>query len=546
MGYLVIARKWRPKQFEDVVGQQGLTRTLQNAIRQGRISHAYLFTGTRGVGKTSTARILAKGLNCMHEAAPTAHPCDACVSCQEITQGNSVDVLEIDAASNRGIGEIRELRENVRYTPSRDRYKIFIIDEVHMLTSEAFNALLKTLEEPPGHVIFILATTELYKIPQTIVSRCQQFDFRIIPFVDIHERLRKVVAAEGVDVSDQALQYVVKASGGSMRDAESALQKIISYGGGDISDEDIAALLGVVKQESLNTLMRAVVEADFPEIIRVVNDLYDKGHDLQSFIRACIEYVRNMAVYRISEDEDQFLLLSDEDREQLRDLAGRVTVEELLRMYDFLVRAENELKWAPFVRFHTEMALLKLASLGRLAPLEDVLAMLAAGAEAAPRPAPEAGRAAPATDSAPKPRPAAPPGPPAERDRVEWFLQEAANRFPQLRPILRKAEWRLAETTLEIVNTGGPAQEGLFRLESTQSALKEVFRGLFGTTPDVVLRNRETAAPKPAPAPPPAPPRPPEESAPAQRTIEKQFQDDPIGRLIIDRIPGRWQFQPKE
>ncbi len=561
MGYQVIARKWRPAQFDDVIGQHGLTKTLQNAILLNRVSHAYLFTGTRGVGKTTTARILAKALNCAQ--GPTPRPCDECESCKEIARGASVDVIEIDAASNRGIGEIRELRESVRYAPSRDRYKVFIIDEVHMLTTEAFNALLKTLEEPPPHVVFILATTELYKIPQTIVSRCQQFDFRIIPYADIRGRLMRVLQAENLEISETALQSVVKASGGSMRDAESALQKIISFGGGDLSDDDVAALLGVVKQEFINVMMQAVADSDYPSVIRTINDLFDKGHDLQNFIRACMEYLRNMLVYRISGDESQLLLLGDVDRSLLRELSGRFREEDMMRMYDLLMKADNELKWTPYIRFHTEMSFLKLAALPRLVPVEEALAILRSGAVPVAEPEREL---APAPRPQPLPRPQPEPaaqGPasaavrPAERvssvaGRSDAFLEELARRHPQFRPILNRVAWKLSETRIEIQSPPGGIPERFFLEESHRKAMQDVFRSLFGVVPEVSTRTQEAA-----PAPPPAVAWPaakaaPEAAAPAAEKkpdldrLEKTFQDDPAGKVILDRIPGRWEFQPKE
>ncbi len=282
MQYQVLARKWRPKNFNELVGQEHVSRTLMNALQIGRVAHAFLFSGPRGSGKTSTARILAKALNC-HKGKP-GEPCSECPSCLEIAAGNCMDVLEIDAASNRGIDEIRELKEKTRYSPARDRNKIFIIDEVHMLTQEAFNALLKTLEEPPPHVVFILATTEYHKIPATILSRCQQYSFKLIQYPLIMERLREIAKAEGIEISTIALEQVVFSSGGSMRDAMSALDQVIAFSGATVRDEDVTALLGLVEPKVLGQTVRAIAGNDVAELLKIVADLVEVGQDLQQFL----------------------------------------------------------------------------------------------------------------------------------------------------------------------------------------------------------------------------------------------------------------------
>jgi len=540
MTYQVIARKWRPQQFDDVIGQQTITRTLQNAIRLGRVAHAYLFTGTRGVGKTSTARIMAKALNC--HKGPTPTPCDACPSCLEIMQANSVDVLEIDAASNRGIGEIRELRENVQYAPSRDRYKIFIIDEVHMLTPEAFNALLKTLEEPPAHVVFILATTELYKIPHTILSRCQQFDFRIIPFKQIHSRLRMILDAENVRLSDQAVNFVVKAGGGSMRDAESALQKIISLGGEEVSDEDVAALLGVIRQDMLNRMMKAVMSQNRAAIITIIDELYDRGHDLQNFIRSFIEFVRQISVFKISQDKEHLTTLSAEDIQFLKETAQELSVEDLIRYYEMLVKADNELRWTPFIRFHTEMAFLRLASMPHLASLEEIISAL--------------------RDIQDHPMPLAPEMPPAQPDHVVaglpatsadqsrmlsaesaadseklgLFLKRIGSRLPPIQPFVSKVSWSLKGNRVRIVLTENSIYDKTFRLPSTQADLIKVYKELFGQEPEIDISTRKSPAP-------------PDKTEIKKKNLEKQvqledlFRQDPIIRILTDKLSGRWTYK---
>src|SRR5512136_1075662 len=265
--YLVLARKWRPQLFEEVVGQRHITQTLQNAISQKRVAHAFLFTGARGVGKTSSARILAKALNC--EKGPGTNPCNQCATCQEVTHGTSMDVIEIDGASNRGIDEIRELKENVRYTPAKSRYKIYIIDEVHMLTTEAFNALLKTLEEPPPHVIFVFATTEPHKIPLTILSRCQRYDFKRIPLASILEQLRTIATQEGMEISDQSLHLIAREAEGSMRDAQSLLDQVLSYAGQKVSDKEVIEVLGVIDRKILHDSIAALADGDQARLLQI-------------------------------------------------------------------------------------------------------------------------------------------------------------------------------------------------------------------------------------------------------------------------------------
>lgn len=297
MSYVVLARKWRPKYFEEVVGQGHVARTLKNSISQDRVAHAYLFTGARGVGKTSTARILAKALNC-HQG-PTDTPCYACPSCVEISAGQSVDVFEIDGASNRGINEIRELREGARYAPSRDRYKIYIIDEVHMLTTEAFNALLKTLEEPPSHVKFVFATTEPQKIPVTILSRCQRFDFKRITQQDIVEHLTDLCQKEQINAERAALQLLARQAAGGMRDALSLLDQVISFAGDQISEEQVIQILGVANRRHLFELSHAVLSRDAERALITLDDVHRYGYDLHQFASEMVNHLRDLMVTRV-------------------------------------------------------------------------------------------------------------------------------------------------------------------------------------------------------------------------------------------------------
>ena len=377
MTYQVLARKWRPQTFEEVVGQETVTKTLQNAIKSERIAHAFLFSGVRGVGKTTTARILAKALNC-HEG-PTPSPCNECVSCREITQANSIDVLEIDAASNTGVDNMRDLRESARYGTARDRFKIFIIDEAHMLSNAAFNALLKTLEEPPPHVKFIFATTEYAKIPVTIASRCQQYDFKPIPFLLILERLKLLTQEEGIEISEDSLRAIVSVAEGSMRDAQSALDQIIAFGGKQIPDEAVRVLLGVVDEKAILSLVDAVLERDVKILVEQVQELVNSGVDPRNFCRKLIHHVRNLMVCRVTGWDERLLNLPDTAKDEILKQSEQFSELDLIRFYDLLNRAENDLRWNSHPWVHLEMTLMKLIELTRLPSLEDVIAQLQLG-----------------------------------------------------------------------------------------------------------------------------------------------------------------------
>jgi DNA polymerase III subunit gamma/tau len=373
-GYLVIARKYRPQLFDEIVGQESTARTLRNAIEQHRIAHAYLFAGVRGVGKTTTARILAKALNCIN--GPTVTPCNQCDSCREITAGNSLDVLEIDAASNRGIDEIRELRENVKYRPARDRYKVFIIDEVHMLTTEAFNALLKTLEEPPEHAVFVLATTELHKVPSTILSRCQHFNFRAIERPAILLRLREIAASEQVLINDSSLNDIVTAAEGSMRDAQSIFDQVISFCGKEVDEARVREMLGVIPQQILLKFAEAIIAADSHSVIQLVDQMVSSGRNLQQFVRDMLLFFRHLLLLKIAGRDSQLVPLAEEHLVQMEDQVQNFSEEDLMRFFNILVRTEGELRWSSQPRLHLEMGLLKIVQAKRLVPLEKLLAGL--------------------------------------------------------------------------------------------------------------------------------------------------------------------------
>ncbi len=374
MSYLVLARKWRPQTFGDLIGQEHVSQTLQNAIESGRVAHAFLFTGARGVGKTSSARILAKALNC--EKGPTAEPCNVCPACAEITAGNAVDVFEIDGASNTSVDDVRELRENIKYLPSRCRYKIFIIDEVHMLSTSAFNALLKTLEEPPPHVKFIFATTEPHKVPITILSRCQRFDFKRIPLQMIVARLRYIVDQERVTISDAALAMVARKGDGSMRDSLSTLDQVLAFCGDQVRDEDVVTLLGVVDLRLLHEASRAVFAKDCRAALDVVRQVDAVGYSMRHFCQELIDHFRNLTVLKAVGDIDGLMDLAAGEVEDLNAAAADVDLADLQRHLAILLRAENDMAHATFPRLLLEMALLRMATLVPVVPVNEILERL--------------------------------------------------------------------------------------------------------------------------------------------------------------------------
>jgi DNA polymerase III subunit gamma/tau len=384
MQYQVLARKWRPQNFNELVGQEHVSRTLVNALQSGRVAHAFLFSGPRGSGKTTTARLLAKALNC-HDRIP-GEPCSRCVSCTEIASGNCMDVLEIDAASNRGIDEIRELKEKARYNPARDKHKIFIIDEVHMLTPEAFNALLKTLEEPPPHVVFILATTEYHKIPATILSRCQQYSFKLIQYPLILARLSEISKAEGIQISNSALEQVVFSSGGSMRDAMSALDQVIAFSGSEVRDEDVTTLLGLVAPKVLSLTIHAIAKTDLPALLKTVADLVETGQDLTNFCRRLSGQFRNLMILKAGIADPALLGIPESLLPELREQAELFSREDLLRLFDAFQKIETGMKYATQVRFQLEMGLIELAQISKLRPLEDLVAEFSGIAGGSPLP----------------------------------------------------------------------------------------------------------------------------------------------------------------
>jgi DNA polymerase III subunit gamma/tau len=373
MSYQVLARKYRPQNFSEVIGQDHVTRTLKNALEQGRTAHGYIFSGHRGIGKTTVARILAMALNCRSSDKPVTEPCGVCESCTEIRAGNSVDVIEIDAATNRGIDEIRELREAARYRPARDRFKIYILDEAHQITDAAFNALLKTLEEPPSHVVFMLATTQPEDIPQTIRSRCQHFSFRAVRFEEILGQLRDLAGREKIEADEDALALLAEAGDGSMRDALSILDQAIASSGGRLTAEAVRQLVGTAPAGVLEEVMQAVARSASDEVLKLVDRLISEGHSPTHFARQMVRFLRNAVVAKIAGGESSLLQISTDERQRVARVAELFSEEDLARHLQIMLRTHAELGYRQEQRFHLELGLLKMAHAQRLLPIEQLL-----------------------------------------------------------------------------------------------------------------------------------------------------------------------------
>ncbi|MCK5504185.1 MAG: DNA polymerase III subunit gamma/tau [Thermodesulfovibrionia bacterium] len=386
MSYIVLARKWRPQGFNDLIGQEAVVTTFKNALSSGKIVHAYLFSGPRGVGKTSSARILAKALNCLQRS--DSEPCGECRSCKSITQGASVDVLEIDGASNTSVDAVRELREAVKYAPSGGKYKIYIIDEVHMLSTQAFNALLKTLEEPPAHVIFIFATTEPKKIPSTILSRCQHHSFRRITKNMIKGQLNKIIDTEKINIREGALEMIAKAADGSMRDALTLLDQATAFSD-DITEEELQNLLGLPETEIISNLSKTILTGDISSTLSIIKELTDRGSDLRQITKDLVEYFRNIAIVKISREAEELLEFSQEEAGRLRDLASDVNIEQLTLLLTELLRLEGEIRNAVNPRYALELGLLRTSFVKGMTSIGDIFNMLAESKENPQVPGPE-------------------------------------------------------------------------------------------------------------------------------------------------------------
>jgi DNA polymerase-3 subunit gamma/tau len=372
--YLVIARKYRPQQFNEVIGQAHVSTTLTNAIKTGRMAHAYLFNGPKGIGKTTIARIFAKALNCAEGPTPT--PCGKCPSCLEITKGNSMDVMEIDGASNRGIEEIRTLRDNVKFAPSGNRFKIYIIDEVHMLTPEAFNALLKTLEEPPAHVKFLFATTEPHRMPSTILSRCQRFELKRIQNNLIVDTLKNISIKEKIKISDSTLETIARYANGSLRDAESTLDKLIAYSGNDINHAEALTILGIVDKDMLLDLSRALAESNITKSLNIVTDIFEQGKDLEQFLMDTINHFRNILLSKYSPEVQKLIDMPSDDVKKIIELGKQFSQTRLLEIINILNQIQGELKWSLSKRTALEVGFIKIAKTASKIGLDELVERL--------------------------------------------------------------------------------------------------------------------------------------------------------------------------
>ncbi|MFQ5328592.1 MAG: DNA polymerase III subunit gamma/tau [Thermodesulfobacteriota bacterium] len=371
MSYLVIARKWRPTLFEEVVGQEHVTRTLGNAISSGKIAHAYIFSGPRGVGKTTVARILARAVNC--EEGPTPTPCNKCQACVEITAGSSIDVLEIDGASNTGVDNIRDLREGINYMPTRGKYRVYIIDEVHMLSTQAFNALLKTLEEPPPHAIFIFATTEVHKVLPTILSRCQRFDFKRIPFREIEGHLKVVTGNEGIAIDEQGLYLLAREADGSLRDAQSYLDQVIAFAGEEITAKDVVSALGLMDRSLLYDLSEAILQKDGERCLKIIAGIHDFGYDFKRLSLDILEHIRDLTVVTVVDNPEKTLDLPDSEVERLKEIALSTDIMKLQMIFHVMSQCHEVVSRSSSPRFVMEMALLKAVNLDDIQSINGII-----------------------------------------------------------------------------------------------------------------------------------------------------------------------------
>lgn len=466
MSYKIFALKYRPQTFEEVVGQKSVVRTIQNAISTGRVAQAYLFSGMRGTGKTTVARILAKALNCVN--GPTPNPCNVCKFCTDIYEEKAIDVLEIDGASNRQVDDIEPIRETVKYKPVYTRFKVLIIDEVHMLSTHAFNALLKTLEEPPPNTVFIFATTEFDKVPATIVSRCQHFEFKKISHRDIINHLMEIARKEGITVSPAGLAMIAEAADGSMRDAQSLLDQAVAFSGENISDEDLRTILGAIGQELLFGISSAVLEERPEDIFGLVESVIVGGHDLRSFFGKLIEHFRALLMVRSIKKPEDLLPASAEELQALRDQAAKATPEDLLRYLIALQQAEAGLKYSAVPRIYMETFLIRLCHFRKIVPLQDLIRDVESLKRTGPTPRPSSPPQAPPAGTRPSP--------PPQKDLFARVLERlAADRGPLVALLSQYSSVRVKDDVLEVLFDRG---KGFFATSIQDKDLKAVEKTL--------------------------------------------------------------------
>ncbi len=549
MSYQVLARKWRPQRFDDVVGQQAVTRTLRNAISSGRIAHAFVFAGSRGCGKTTTARILARALSCVK--GPTADPCGECDACVEIAQGRDIDVLEIDAASHTGIDNIREVViAGLAIAPVRNRYKVFIIDEVHQLSTASFNALLKSIEEPPAHVVFMMATTELHKIPDTILSRSQVFEFRTIHTTAIAGHLRKIADAEGIQIPDAALALLARSAEGSMRDAQSALDQVMAFAGNTISADDVSTVLGLVGRDLLFDLLEAIVEEDAPGAFALADRAVEAGHDLRLLCRELARVVRDVMIVSVDPSRIDAGEIDETERGRLQQLAGRFSREDLLRAFDVLSAAEQEIRSAAQPRYYFEMMLLRWMHLRKLIPLADLMDQLERGAPIPPANTPTGpSRSAAPTKpvSAPVSRPATPVAPPPVRPASSGQAGAPANLKDSLLAEIRSTKTFFYNTVVAQAQKIDVADDRVtFSFLPAHRALREQFEQARGWLE--VMANRlagrritvvavQSDAPAASPGQPPASAAAPEESG-TKRDLKAEALSSAAVQAMLEVFPA--------
>jgi DNA polymerase-3 subunit gamma/tau len=484
MSYLVLARKWRPQGFDDIIGQEPIVRILKNSIMQGKTAHAYVFSGPRGVGKTSTARILAKGLNCA--TGPTPEPCGKCDSCTSITEGSSVDVFEIDGASNNSVDDIRDLRERVKYAPSGGKHKVYIIDEAHMLSTSAFNALLKTLEEPPPHVVFMLATTESRKIPLTVMSRCQHLPFRRISLNSIRERLSHISSSEGIEITDQALGILARAADGSIRDSLTILDQVVSFSD-NIGESDIKNLLDISDFESLSSMAEAIIEGDREVILRITEDLVDRGTDLRAYTKDLIKFFRDMLVTKILSSHEQMVDIGAEELEKMKTLADKASDEYLILILAEVIRAEADVKTSFSPRVAFEMSIIKLSLLDTFKDVDRAISSLT-NTESAAKQEEYEEIIAPVSSQTTQKRPLE--GIPD----VNALLSEISNKIddPRVASFLEKAAADLKDNTLTLTFSSAGAELCSKPFKDNPGIIEDIASGILGAPVKLQIHVRQS------------------------------------------------------